>query len=166
MKPTVDRLRELVSYDPETGAFTRLTTVGGRQAGMPAGGSSSKGYWQMSFDGKIVEGHQVAWALHYGTWPDTDLDHRNGDKQDNRIVNLRPASKSQNMFNQRLSKANTSGAKGVYPNGRGWKTLVGFYGKRYWAYGFPSKEHAQEFRELAAEMLHGAFVNHGAPACK
>jgi N-formylglutamate amidohydrolase len=65
------------------------------------------------FDGKYAA-HRVAWMLHYGSWPSTLLDHRDGDGCNNKIENLREATKAQNGSNASINKRNTSGVTGVF----------------------------------------------------
>jgi hypothetical protein len=57
--------------------------------------------------------HRIAWLLYYGKWPKDQIDHINGDKSDNRIVNLREATNSQNGKNLKLSINNKTGVTGV-----------------------------------------------------
>jgi hypothetical protein len=70
--------------------------------------------------------HRLVWLLHKGYWPAADLDHINEDKTDNRIENLREATRAQNMQNVRVHKHNTSGCKGVAwyaPRGK-WRAYI------------------------------------------
>ncbi len=93
------------------------------------------------------------------------VDHINGDKLDNRRVNLRLATPAQSVFNRRCTS--TTGAKGVYKAKRfGYWGAKVMHNYRVRCLGtFPSFEEAVEFRQLAAEMLHGEFANHGVRSC-
>lgn len=112
--PTAERVRELYVYEPETGKFFRRFTAGGRVGGSEAGTSKdSRGYFQMSVDGRLFLCHRVAWLYVHGEWPGI-IDHINGDRLDNRIANLRPATHSQNMQNRRgPNVGNTAGLLGA-----------------------------------------------------
>lgn len=118
-------LKEIVDYDPLTGAMTWKTrplrhfknlraqqTFNGRYAGR-AVGSDSEGYLQTSILGERLQVHQLAWLYVHGYIP-AEMDHINGKRSDNRIENLRDVPRLVNHKNMKLSAANTSGATGVY----------------------------------------------------
>jgi hypothetical protein len=63
--------------------------------------------------GVKLQAHRVVWALRYGAWPNGQIDHINGVRDDNRIFNLRDVTASENQKNQGRSKRNTSGVSGV-----------------------------------------------------
>ena len=94
---TPERLKELVSYDPESGVFTRLKIT--RGAHVVCGNLRLDGYVSLYLDGKARSAHRMAWLYVYGSLPETALDHMNGVRHDNRICNLRPATRSQNLQN-------------------------------------------------------------------
>lgn len=74
--------------------------------------------------------HQVAWFLFNESWPDKMIDHINGDRQDNRIVNLRLVDSNQNARNRRkLTKPTTSQYKGVYRRGDKYRAYIYLNGK-------------------------------------
>jgi HNH endonuclease/AP2 domain len=101
---SADQLRAIVTYDAETGQFTR----NGRTVG-----SRSLGYKVIKLNGTLYRAHRLAWLYSYGEWPSEHLDHVNGDGEDNRLSNLRAATRSQNMANVKRSSRNSSGFKGV-----------------------------------------------------
>ena len=96
---TVERLRELLSYDPATGKF--LWRVGRQcmRAGAVAGATEVQGYRVIKIDGKIYKAHRLAWLYVTGEWPPEEIDHKNTDPQDNVWSNLRLATHSQNQAN-------------------------------------------------------------------
>jgi hypothetical protein len=99
---TQERLKELLSYDAETGLFTWLKRCGqGSHAkiGSIAGHAENGGYVRICVDGKLWRAHRLAWLYVYGTIPHV-VDHINRNPSDNRICNLRLASKSTNSMNR------------------------------------------------------------------
>jgi len=82
------------------------------------------GYHYGAINRSFFKLHRVLWAMHSGEWVHK-LDHKNGVKTDNAILNLRHTTPSKNARNAKRSKANTTGATGVYlrPNGRFQATL-------------------------------------------
>lgn len=114
-KLTIERLKEVLSYDPETGDFTWIVT---RAKNFPAGSKASQsvnsqGYRQVMVDQEHFKAHRLAWFYTHGVWPKLGLDHINGVKHDNRIANLREATRQQNRLNSR--KWRTSHKKSKYP---------------------------------------------------
>lgn len=95
---TAERLKELFSYDKNSGAFTRRVSVSSAKSGSVAG-ASKDGYLVFNVDGKLYRAHRLAWLYVFGRWPKKHLDHINGIRNDNRIANLREADNSLNMQN-------------------------------------------------------------------
>jgi len=115
-RPTADRLRQLFSYDAETGHLTRIVTTSNRcPAGKRAGTfDRTTGYRKVNVDGRMYGEHVVIWCLVHGSWPAGLIDHRNGVRDDNRIDNLRDGSRRLNQENMRRPRSdNKSGFLGV-----------------------------------------------------
>ena len=110
---TQKRLREVLHYDPEDGAFTWVGNYSNAPAGAPAGGPSDRGYWHIMVDGKTYKAHRLAWLYVHGYFPEAGLDHRDRVKHHNWISNLREASQQCNMRNIATPKTNSSGVKGI-----------------------------------------------------
>lgn len=107
---TYDLASSLWHYDPETGVVTwKCGLRKGRQAGSP----SERRYRRIVYAGRQLYEHHIAWLLYYGEWPSERIDHRDTDRANNRIANLRQATNSQNMANAPLRCTNTVGLKGV-----------------------------------------------------
>lgn len=164
--PEISRLKELLSYDPETGKITwRINRYGNRNslaaaAGSIAGGITVSGYRFMLMDQKFtVYLHRAAWAMYYGEWPSASVDHINMDRLDNRIINLRLASNSQNLCNRGPNRNNKLKTKGVTLTSNGkfnvevWKDY-----KKYYVGRFETLEEASEAYLRKAKELHGEFA--------
>ena len=124
---TVDRLKQLLSYDPLTGAFVWLVSSSRTAAGTVAGSPDDAGYLRIGVDGVRYRAHRLAFLYMTGEWPEDQVDHINGVRTDNRWVNLRDVSDGVNKQNrQGPTAANTSGYLGVsyWGNRRGQKKHV------------------------------------------
>lgn len=107
------RLKELLLYDPETGVFTWLSKPNRSIRMGDVAGCMASGYRQIKIDGRLYRAHRLAWLYVHGKWPADQIDHINGVRDDNRIVNLREATQSQNQQNRTANANNTSGFPGV-----------------------------------------------------
>lgn len=161
---TVERLRELLDYNPETGVFKCRCRRGRLEAGDVAGAVNDRGYRIICCDGEFHRAHRLAWFLSHGRWPDGDIDHINGIRDDNRLANLREATRRQNNGNMRCPRHNTSGVKGVWWHKRGkkWAAGITLPGRRNKHLGlFHSKEEAAAAYLKAAEEHFGVFARKG-----
>lgn len=110
----IERLRECLSYNPDTGVITwRVRTGGKRKPGQVAGTLLATGYVLLRIDGCSMLAHRVAWAMTHGIWPMHEIDHINRDRSDNRVANLREATRAQNSRNSPHRINNRLGVKGV-----------------------------------------------------
>jgi hypothetical protein len=111
---TQEQLHHLFLYDPETGEFTHRTYTQKmkRKVGDKAGTHAHTGYRRISISGQRYYAHHLAWLYMTGKW-DESIDHANRDGSDNRWLNLRPATASQQAANRGKNKNNTSGFRGV-----------------------------------------------------
>lgn len=120
------------------------------------------GYRMGEVLGKTYAAHRVLWLLHTKAWPAQFIDHINGDPSDNRIVNLRAATKRENQRNKRMQKNNTSGTVGVIwiKHLSKWRAMIGIDGRGYALGTFDNIEDAIAARK-AAEKRCGFHENHG-----
>ena len=118
-------------YDPSTGEIIRKVNRGRWKAGTKVGSLRKDGYLSSTFsDGKDILLHRLAWYLYYGVWPKQEIDHINGIKDDNRIVNLREVTRAQNNQNIRQAKGKTkTGYLGVRPYKEGFRAFIRSNGK-------------------------------------
>jgi len=163
-KPTAERVRELLNYDPLSGLFTwRVDRKNQVRVGGIAGSVNSKGYVTIWIDGNQCQAHRLAVLWMTGEYPPSDTDHVNMVKTDNRWCNLRLASRSQNMANKKNRADNTSGAKGVsFKKQLGkWCARVMFNGSRYHLGYYNTVEEASAAYAGASRLCFGDFHNLG-----
>lgn len=157
---TVERARQVFSYEPETGYFVRLESRANQIAGARTQGWSDGAYLSLTIDYEKVKAHILAWALMTGVWPEHQIDHKNRNKCDNRWINLRSASKSQNIINTDVRSNNTSGHCGVSldkKTGR-WAAYINKNKSRRFLGYYINKEDAIRERRFAARAYYGEFV--------
>jgi hypothetical protein len=150
-----ERLKQALSYDPETGVFTWLISSGRVRAGQRAG-VASKGYWMISVDKRIYKGHRLAFLYIHGFIPRL-IDHINRDGLDNRIVNLRECTQSQNIINSKGWKNSSSGHTGVQKERDKWKATIKKDGKHIRIGVFFTIEEARAARKKKELELFGEF---------
>jgi hypothetical protein len=113
-----------LSYDPDTGLFRYLTHKGRKNKDLVVTSKDSHGYIRVSYKGKRYLGHRVAFYLMRGIWPVEDVDHIDGDRLNNKWSNLRVASRSQNLHNQKCTRGKSQ-YKGVTKHQKGWVAQIG-----------------------------------------
>lgn len=166
---TPEEIEELLSYDPETGILTwkvdrmvgMYRNVVGAKAGDEAGGvCKTHGYRFIKVNGRKYRSHRLAWLLHYGEWPEHQIDHINGDRADNRIENLRSVTNQQNGQAAHTPRKNVSSKyRGVYwyKSKRKWRAQIETDGKRKHIGYFDSELEAARAYDLAAINADYAF---------
>lgn len=109
-------VRELLSYDPTTGVFTWRKARRNVHVGAEAGHCEPRGYRYISILNHPYAAHRVAVLYVTGDWPVGLVDHKNGEKGDNRWDNLRDTSGHANAQNVRAATVrNQLGLLGVIP---------------------------------------------------
>lgn len=161
---TQERLKELVSYDPEIGKFTWIQTRGHQAlAGQVVEGTRLKnGYLSVGVDNKSYLYHRLIWLYETGRFPPQDLDHIDGNRSNNRTSNLREATRQQNLQNQKVRSNNLSGFKGVHFFKRTklvkpWVAMITINGKCKNLGYFRTKEEAHAAYCKAAQDNFGEF---------
>jgi len=160
-KLTQERLKEVVSYDPESGVFIWIKDNKNlKRAGDVAGYISMDGYVVITIDQYLHRGHRLAWLYMTGDLPES-VDHINRIRSDNRFCNLRAGSLQQNNCNKGLTVRNTSGLLGVSWNSKcgKWKAQVKSNGKQYHLGFYEDIELAGLVAEEARAKLHGEFAS-------
>lgn len=153
MSITQEQVREHLLYNPETGVFTRLTRNHYRwKVGEKAGCvDKSTGYVMIRLFRRKVWAHRLVFLYLYGAFPPEEVDHRNGDRVDNRIANLRLCSGDENKQNLLRKKKNKAGFQGVTARPTG--QFVARLGRKYLGI-FGSPEEARDVYLLAKRSRH------------
>lgn len=168
--PSPELLRQLLSYDPETGEITYkerpvsfFESTEGREAshtcflwnarfaGKPAFTvPTARGYLRGTILYKAMAAHRAAWALHYGKWPARTIDHLDGNTANNAIANLREVSTKINSRNRALKEKETDLPRGVRfgkvrrSGPRSYRAQIGLNGKMKYLGHFATPEEAHE----------------------
>ena len=104
---TALRLRELFSYNPNDGVFTRLTQRGPTKPGPVHPCPDSHGYGLLRVDYRLYRTHRLAWLHSHGEWPTGDIDHIDGDRANNKLSNLRDVTRGENCQNLRAAQSHS-----------------------------------------------------------
>lgn len=163
---TYEQYREVASklrYDSETGFLYWTVPRACLRAGAKAGSTGSDGYEYVTYLRKDFTSHRLAWFIYYGELPLMMLDHKNGNKADNRISNLRLATPTENARNCRRAVNNKSGFKGVRwdASSKKFVATIRTGRKTIQLGGFASAEAAHAAYVEAAKIHHGEFYNSG-----
>ena len=158
MKLTQERLKQVLTYSPETGLFYWLCNRWRVKAGSRAGSvSPSTGYRIIRLFQKNHAEHRLAWFYMKGEWPPSEIDHDDLNRQNNKWSNLRSATSSQNKANRR--------ARGAYPKGVSFHKASGLFSSRVYSGGkqislgyFKTPELAHQAYRDAAPKYHGEFA--------
>jgi hypothetical protein len=153
-----ETLLELFDYDPQTGTLRHgLRRPPRFRRGEIATRKDSHGYLNVSVRGQSHKAHRIVWFLERGEWPQDELDHINGKRDDNRIGNLRAATHLENSQNRTAQANNKSGFLGVsWKASRGkWRAQITADGKKHMLGYFDTAEDASRAYLEAKERLHG-----------
>ena len=137
---TQELLKEHLYYNKETGLFTWLKITNKKLKVGATAGTNSHGYTVIKLLGKHYRAHRLAWLYEYGTLPVHEIDHINGIKNDNRIVNLRDIPHIQNCVNV-FNKRSRTGLQGVSAHSGGYEAKIRLNGvSRYLGFFRTAKE--------------------------
>lgn len=164
--------QECLDYGADTGALVwrsrprnhfstdrACSTWNSRYAGKPAG-TRSGACVSVRVGGARYKAHRVAWLLAYGVWPEGDVDHLDGDPENNALANLRKATNQQNQYNSRLKASNTSGYKGVCwdkPTAK-WRAQICVAGRSVFLGHYATAEDAAAAYAEGAKRYAGEFA--------
>lgn len=154
---TAEELREILTYDPDTGLFHWKKHRNKNKIGQRAGAvSKGDGYRRIVINGTHFVEQRLAWLYVTGEWPIFIVDHDNEHRADNRFENLKDVSWSANNLKRKLHPRNTSGEKGVslHKSGR-WRASLFFNGRQVYHKLFSTKEEAAAAYAEQRKQYHG-----------
>jgi hypothetical protein len=156
---TQEELKKQLQYDENTGLFSRFTAKQGARVGLVLGSGDGKGYLEIRVNWKKYKAHRLAWLYVYGEFPNCDLDHRDGNRSNNRIKNLRLCTEMENLKNSGVRSGNVSGVKGVnWHKSRGkWQARATVNYKTHYLGLFETLEEASAAYQAFAILNHGEF---------
>ena len=100
---TPKRLKELLKYDTSTGRFESIDPKKKFTESY-----NDQGYLTLKIDNKVYRSHRLAWLYVHEKYPLGMIDHINGIRDDNRLINLRDVTRSENLQNQKKSSKGSS----------------------------------------------------------
>jgi hypothetical protein len=157
-KITQERLKQLMRYEDGKLYWVRPTAKW-MKSGMEAGFIMNMGYRVACIDGHSIMLHRLVFLYHHGYTPEI-VDHIDGDKLNNHVENLRPATRVQNNTNARTRKDNKSGQKGVRwrEDNQKWQASITSSKKKHHLGYYAAFEDAKNAYLIAAQQLHGEFA--------
>ena len=176
--PSVDYLRLVFRYDPENGKlywrarpremfksdrdWRAWNTLYAEKEAFYS--KDRKGYLYGTLLGGKHRAHRVIWAIVKGIWPEGEIDHEDGVRDNNRFVNLSDVTTQANRKNACLVSHNTSGVNGVYRNNKTnkWAAQIKIDGWPQHLGTFESFDDAVAAR-AAADVKYGFSARHGKP---
>lgn len=159
----VDYLNKYMDINLITGELRWKESSRNCKKGDLIGSIDDRGYRRVFLKGKHIRIHRLVWLLAYGSFPNEDIDHINGNKLDNSLDNLRLVSDFENLQNSKRRLDNTSGVKGVswHKQHNAWQARIAVNGVRKSLGYFSSIEDAEKSIREERELLHKEFCNHG-----
>ena len=154
-------LHEIMHYSITTGQFFWLKTTGSRaKSGAVAGTLHRDGYKSIKINGEFHLAHRLAWFYCTGKWPESEIDHVSGVRCANWWLNLREATRSQNLCNTGIRSNNSSGYKGVHWNNskKKWRAYITLNKKQKHLGFFVDVKDAYAERLKAEKELFGDFA--------
>ncbi len=153
---THEELTALLDYIPETGDLlwkvknNRRIVIGSR-----AGTINDHGYIVIRLNGLRYRAHRLVWLYVNKTWPTNDIDHINGQRDDNRIENLRDVTTAENIQHQTAAqKTNKTKLLGVSKRKHGFIARICTNGVIKHLGSFKTPEEAHQAYILAKRKLH------------
>jgi len=158
--PTQERLLYLFEDVGDT-VRRRVQVPGSTKELKDARCISSGGYYVCRVDGKLYYIHRLLWIMRTGTWPVNEIDHRDGNRLNNSVANLRDAESCQNSWNMIPNAKNTSGYVGASwcKSTKTWRGTIKARNKWYCQGGYSTAAEAHAWYLQMVVKLRGGFTN-------
>lgn len=159
---SAEYLRERFNYCSETGILTWRTSRGTRsRVGAVVGSVGNHGYLVVNLEGQPRLLHRLIWTMVHGAEPKEEIDHANHARTDNRLCNLREATRQQNLANKRVRRDSQIGVKGVRWDAESqmWRASITAGGKTKWLGRRKDPEEAGRLYAEAAKELFGEYAH-------
>lgn len=159
---TIDRLKEVLSYDEDSGNFFWKKRLSQRSSVGKLAGCKNKKRLEIRIDGQLYLAHKLAWFMKTGNWPYHEIDHKDLNGLNNSFKNLRYANHSLNGANIRAHKDNALGVKGVtYEKSRKkYVAQLSCGGKKVLYKRFDAMDDAKQAYDLAASQYFGEYARY------
>jgi hypothetical protein len=180
--PSPEVLRQLLRYEPETGKlfwrerspelflgrsqrYCQLWNF--RWSGREAGTISTSGYRVICIFYHLLSAHRIIWAMANNEWAEENIDHIDRDTSNNRIDNLRLATKQQNAANAAPSGGSSKyrGVSKMADSGK-WRAYISKDGKQKYLGTFLDEKQAAAAYDTHAKRLFGEFAYLNLPSCR
>ena len=158
---TAEYLRSILSYNKKNGVFTWKITLSKRRSAGSVAGFKNEGRIKIGIDNNDYMAHRLAWLYIKGEWPEFEIDHKDGNKANNKWGNLRHATSSQNQRHKGIQANNKTGYKGVCFDNKRQKFLatinktVNGKKKHFHIGHYNTSQEASEAYIIAAKKIHG-----------
>lgn len=153
------KIEDCVTYDPLTGVFDRKLRTSNNQKMKDIAIKKKNGYCYVNVLGKSYLAHRLAYYLMEGVFPEEDIDHIDRDRANNVYSNLRPCSRSENLFNMGLVRKGKFSRNVSLDKRRGtYYAQVRAFGKTHSKTGLESAELAEMVADELRSRLHKEFA--------
>ena len=159
-KLSFEKAKEMFDYNPDTGLLFRKTGskyINHIHINSFVGWKTPNGYMRVSVNNFNYNVHRLIWLLMTGKWPEHQIDHINGIRNDNRFCNLREATNSQNSANS-SRRLNFAGYRGVYKDHKKWRAQIRFNNKTISLGTYETPEEAHAAYVAKAKELFGDYA--------